>query len=174
MVLLTFWYQQGSFLFYVINAVQHTSCRNSLPSSYEAARSTIEPYLVQPVVYNVCKNDCILFCNEYSDLVECGEKRNISEDSHTAVRRFTYLPLKPRLERMFGDSNIARILQSHAVQDDQPDCIYDIHQSPAWKSAFQQDGIFKGDLRGISFALCTDGVNQFAHNRVHYSMWPFS
>ena len=33
-------------------------------------------------------------------------------------------------------------------------------------------GIFGGDTRGISLALCTDGVNPFAHNRVVYSMWP--
>ena len=32
--------------------------------------------------------------------------------------------------------------------------------------------MFKGDGRGISLTLCTDGVNPFAHNRVSYSMWP--
>ena len=33
-------------------------------------------------------------------------------------------------------------------------------------------GVFGGDPRGVSLALCTDGVNPFAHNRVVYSMWP--
>lgn len=33
-------------------------------------------------------------------------------------------------------------------------------------------GVFGGDPRGIALALCTDGVNPFAHNRVVYSMWP--
>ena len=126
-------------------------------------------------MYDVCKNNCLLFRNEYAELVECpncGDKRYIFEDLCTAAQRFTYLPLKPQLARMFGDSNIAQILQSHAMQDDNQDCIYDIHQSPTWKSAYQPDGIFKGDPRGISLALSTDGVNPFAHNRVHYSMWP--
>lgn len=66
---------------------------NNLPSSYEAALRTIEPYLVQPVIYDVCPNDCILFWQEYADLdkcPKCGSCRYLSEQSHTAVRCFTY------------------------------------------------------------------------------------
>ncbi len=44
---------------------------NNLPSSYEAALRIIEPYLTQPVVYDVCRNDCIVFRNEYASLVKC-------------------------------------------------------------------------------------------------------
>lgn len=40
------------------------------------------------------------------------------------------------------------------------------------KKAYSTNGIYKGDHRGISLALCTDGVNPFAHNKVSYSMWP--
>ena len=50
--------------------------------------------------------------------------------------------------------------------------IYDIQQSNAWKEAYSKAGVFSGDPRGISLALCTDGVNPFAHNKVQYSMWP--
>ena len=148
---------------------------NNLPLSYEAALRTIEPYLAQPVVYDVCPNDCILFRLEYADLDKCpmcGSSRYLSEQSHTAVRRFTYLPLKSRLERMFGNATVAQILQSHNSPQDEVTPIFDIHQSPAWKKAYDKDGIFKGDPRGISLALCTDGVNPFAHNRVQYPMWP--
>ena len=65
------------------------------------------------------------------------------------------------------------MLRSHATtanlsQND----IFDIHQSEAWREAYSDSGIFKGDPRGVSLALCTDGVCPFAHNRVTYSMWP--
>ena len=151
---------------------------NSLPASYEAALSAIEPYLVQPVVYDVCKNDCIIYRNEHASLSscpKCGSGRYISEQSKFAVRRFTYLPLKPRLQRLFGTHNMAQILQTHCVvqdTDDDDDTIYDIHQSEAWRKAYSKEGIFKEDHRGISLALCTDGVNPFAHNKISYSMWP--
>ena len=146
---------------------------NSLPASYEAALSAIEPYLVQPVVYDVCRNDCVIYRNEHASLSacpKCGSGRYITDQSKFAVRRFTYLPLKPRLQRLFDNHNMAQILQSHCVVDD--DTIYDIHQSVAWRKAYSREGIFKEDPRGVLLALCTDGVNPFAHNKVSYLMWP--
>lgn len=149
---------------------------NNLPTSYEAARRAIESHLIQPIIYDACKNDCIIFRGENADLAvcpKCGCSRYVSEHSHTAVRCFTYLPLKPRLARMFGNTNMAQILQSHAIVHDLEDNhVVDVQQSVAWKNAYHKDGIFNGDPRGISLALCTDGVNPFAHNRVSYSMWP--
>ena len=74
---------------------------------------------------------------------------------------------------MFGNQNIAQVLQSHAmVQDDETDFVFDIHQSATWRRFYDSTGLFKGDGRGVSLALCTDGVNPFAHNKVSYSMWP--
>ena len=149
---------------------------NNLPTSYEAAHRIIEPHLVQPIIYDVCKNDCIVFRGLNASLAacpKCGCDRYISEQSCVAVRRYTYLPLKPRLVRMFGNANMAQVLQSHAVVHDPKDNhVVDIHQSLAWKKAYDKDGLFEGDPRGIALALCTDGVNPFAHNRVSYSMWP--
>lgn len=89
---------------------------NNLPNSYEAALRAIEPYLVEPTVYDVCINDCVVFRKEYASNVECpkcGSGRYISPDSRVPVRKFTYLPLKPRLARMFGTASTAAVLQSH-------------------------------------------------------------
>lgn len=90
---------------------------NKLPSTYDAALCAIEPYLVQPIVYDVCKNDCIVFRKEHMHLTECPKcdsPRYISQQSQIPVRRFTYLPLKPRLTRFFGTANLAGVLQAHA------------------------------------------------------------
>lgn len=145
---------------------------NNLPSSYEAALRVIEPYLVQPLVYDVCRNDCIIFRSQYEDLdncPKCGSERFTSQKS--AARQYIYLPLKPRLTRMFGTASIAAVLQAHS-QIERDLKIYDIQQSAAWDAAYSTNGIFGGDPRGISLAMCTDGVNPFAHNKVTYSMWP--
>ena len=50
--------------------------------------------------------------------------------------------------------------------------MFDLHDSPMWRSAYSDTGIFKGDSRGIALGLCTDGVNPFSHLRCTYSMWP--
>ncbi len=55
-------------------AMQHTAVLppgNQLPSTYEAALRAIEPYLVQPIVYDVRPNDCIIFRGEYASVLEC-------------------------------------------------------------------------------------------------------
>lgn len=146
---------------------------NKLPQSYNEALNAIEPYLVQPVVYHVCKNDCIVFRNGHAHLSECPKCHHSRYVPRTSipVRSFTYLPLKPRLARFFGTSNLAGVLQSHTDLQSFSK-IYDIQQSKAWSEAYSADGIFHGDPRGISLAFCTDGVNPFSHSKVQYSMWP--
>ena len=50
-------------------------------SSYDAALRSIEPYLVEPDVYDVCINDCVVFRKEYSSNSECpkcGSGRYVS------------------------------------------------------------------------------------------------
>ena len=111
---------------------------HKLPDSYEAALRVIEPYLVQPIVYDVCKNDCIVFRNEYCSLSECPKcksERYVSGKSLQAVRRYTYLPLKPRLTRLFGTANMAAVLQSHTTLSGRNARVYDIQQSSAWETA---------------------------------------
>lgn len=159
-------------------AMNHTMLphANNLPSSYEAALRIIQPYLVQPMVYDACPNDCIIFRKEYESLLvcpKCGGRRYGNDRSHIPVRWYTYLPLKPRLARLFGNTNMAQVLQSHAtIENSDTHSFFDLHESCGWKSAYSTDGVFKGDPRGISLALCTDGVNPFTHNKVTHSMWP--
>jgi len=158
-------------------SIQHSMLPpgNNLPNSYEAALKVIQPFLVKPEVYNVCPNDCVIFRGVFNDMSECPKcsaKRYIG-DSRIPARTFTYLPLKPRLSRLFNTSSLAQALQSHTVtRSDEDDVMFDIHHSSAWKAAYDPDGLFKGDPRGISLAFCTDGVNPFAHNKVVHSMWP--
>lgn len=123
---------------------------NKLHTSYETALAAIEPYLVKAAVYDVCQNDCVVFTGQHGSLLECpkcGSQRFVSKKSSIPVKRFTYLPLKSCLRRLFGDSNMA-----------ESDPVFDIHQSLVWRKAYSETGLFKGDGRG-TLALCTDGVN---------------
>ena len=78
----------------------------------------------------------------------------ISDQSHIPVRQFTYLPLMPRLIRLFGNANITQVLQSHATMKNLTHNFYDLHESLGWKSAYSIDGVFQNDPRGVSLALC--------------------
>lgn len=147
---------------------------NKLPDSYMAAMKVIQPFLVKPIIFDCCPNDCIVFRGDYEALEECPKcdaKRFTPK--RLPKKRYSYLPIAPRLARMFESQNIAQILQNHAVRShDDESTMYDIQDSPRWKNAYSKEGIFLGDSRGIAFSLCTDGVNPFSKNRVVYSMWP--
>lgn len=144
---------------------------NNLPSTYSNAMKIIEPFLIQPIIFHVCPNDCIIFRGDYIDLETCPTcGANHYEKPGTPAKRFTYLPIGPRL---FGTSNLAKVVQAHGLQCNTEDvCMYDVHDSPAWKLAYSTTGQFASECRSISFALNTDGVNPYSQNRVSYSMWP--
>ena len=93
---------------------------NNLPSSYDDALKIIQPYLVKLIiVYDVCANNCMIFRGIYEDLSEClkcGSRRCIV-NCKIVLCKYTYLPLKPRLVRLFNTSCMAQVLQSHAVYE---------------------------------------------------------
>ena len=144
---------------------------NQLPSSYEAAMKIVEPFLINPIIFHACPNDCIIFWGKYTDAEQCPKcQSNRFTTGKIPAKRFTYLPLGPRLERLFGTSKLSKIIQSHHSSEEGK--LYDMHDSCTWKTAYSPVGVFSGDPRGIAFVLCTDGVNPFSQNRVSYSMWP--
>ncbi len=157
--------------------VQHHSILpkgNLLPDSYDATLKVINTFLITPLVFDVCPNDCIIFRGINADLIKCPKcnaNRYKSTGKSVPVRRFHYLPLGPRLQRLFGTSNLAQLVQAH--QNIAPNStMFDLHDSPIWRSSYSDTGMFKGDPRGVSLGLCTDGVNPFSHLRCSYSMWP--
>ena len=72
---------------------------------------------------------------------------------------------------MFALPKVSQLLQSHIKWPSHTNVVCDIHDSDEWKSLYAKDGFFAGDVRGISFSLCTDGLNPFSKERCQYSMW---
>ena len=91
--------------------VQHDQIlpsENKLPSSYDEAIKLVEPFLIKPKVYHACPKDCILFREEFKDLTicpQCGSSRYI--ELKVPAKRFAYLPVGPRLVRLFGTPNFS-------------------------------------------------------------------
>lgn len=147
---------------------------NLLPDCYRSAIDIVNVFLIKPLVFDVCPNDCVLFRGATASLEKCpkcGANRYKPTGKCVPLRHFYYLPIGPRLERTFGTANLAQLIQSHMVSP-VTSAMFDVHDSPAWRSAYSDTGTFNGDPRGIALGLCTDGVNPFSHLRCNYSMWP--
>lgn len=154
---------------------------NKLPSSYQQAQAAIRGLLVPLNDYDCCINDCILFRNcsegnfkDLSDCPKCGSER-FHPHTQVARKKFKYIPLAPRIKRMFANKNVSELLQKHQDKHAKSETsISDFHETNAWKSLYSADGYFKGDPRGISLSLCTDGTNPFSKEKISYSMWPIA
>ena len=152
---------------------------NVLPANYAKAYSIINSKLVPVQTYHCCINDCIIYRKTSQDNFEslqcyptCGEQQYEPE---TKIPRkvFKYIPLQPRLQRIFEGKDMSRIVQQHQnlhVSND----IQDIHQSSMWKELYDDNGPFCNDSRSISLALCLDGMNPFSKDKVQYSMTPIT
>ena len=153
---------------------------NKMPASYPAASSATKSMITPIQDYHCCINDCVLFRNSSSQTLAgvetcptCGEAR-YEHGTRVPRKRFHYLPLAPRLHRLFGNSHSSELLQLHAVtlETRSADTIVDIHQSQLWKELYSEQGLYRGDSRGISLGLCADGLNPFSKEGATYSMWP--
>ena len=147
---------------------------NSLPASYASAYAVIKSHLVRVEEYHCCVNDCVVYRGAKKDLKhcpECLEPRFLADG--VPRKRFKYLPLGPRIKRLFGCARTSQLLQSHSNPVDQS-CIADIHQTNTWKRWYSSDGIFGGDPRGLSLSICADGTNPFSKEKCSYSMMPIT
>lgn len=177
---------------------------NKLPNSYPQARKAIKSLLVPVKEYDCCPNDCIIFrnCSEgsFESLIDCPKCGSERFHPHTRVARkkFKYLPLAPRIKRMFANKNVSELLQAHegehtnsttiaheeehtvsstiAHEEEHTNSttIADLHQTDTWKSIYSLTGHFKGDPRGICLSFCTDGTNPYSKEKISYSMWPIT
>ena len=96
---------------------------NKLPESYTAARSAIKHLIAPLEEFDCCVNDCVIFRNSSnenllsaSNCPKCGENR-YEPFTQVPRKKFKYIPLAPRLKRMFANKKISELLQDH--QNDQ-------------------------------------------------------
>lgn len=148
---------------------------NVLPTSYSEAIALLNPYLNKVKEYHCCVNDCILYRDtenqQYKSLRTCPvcSEDRYKPDSVVPRKSFKYYPITDRIKRMFGNSYTSQLLQSHGKSTTPTNSI---HNSKAWKDLYAISGTFHGECRSLAFALCLDGVNPFAKEKVSYSMCP--
>ena len=147
---------------------------NLVPASYEDAYHLIKGSLVKPVSYDVCQNDCIIYREEYASAESCPVCKSVRLQKGKARRKFTYIPLKDRVVRLFSSRKLSALIQSHATVNSFDGEIRDTHDTQRWKDLYANDGYFAGDARGLSFAFSTDGVDPFKKTSKSKSMWPMS
>lgn len=152
---------------------------NKLPNSYSKALTLIKHLLLSETEYDCCVNDCVVYRNcakgDFSSLTTCPICNTDRYEPNTklARKKYKYIPIGPRIRRMFSDASVSKLLQSHLSRAATEE-VSDLHQSAEWISSYSKNGQFKGDPRGISLSLCLDGMNPYSKEKISYSMWPIT
>ena len=130
------------------------------------------------VTYHACPNDCILYRNtqryDHSKLECCPTCQSPCYDNQGHARKkFHYYPVEQHFQRIFGDAEISKIIQSHikatSTMTNQK-VMRGIQDSPCFRALFSASGYFGGNHRGLVLQLSSDGVSPFDASQ--YSMWP--
>ena len=130
---------------------------------------------------DVCENNCMLFWKETAGekkCTVCGERRFVeveNDDGLTvttkiARKQLRYMPLIPRLKRLFISKNTARHMRWHkeGVREN-PNVMVHPADTDAWKALDAFDSSFADEVRNVRFGLATDGFSPFNLTAISYS-----
>lgn len=134
---------------------------------------------------DVCPDNCMLFWKEHEiekNCLKCGKSRFvevITDDGETvttevAHKQLRYMPLTPRLKRLFLSKNTAQHMRWHkeGPRHNDPGTMVHPSDSDAWKALDDFDPDFASDARNVRIGLATDGFSPFNTTAASYSCWP--
>ncbi|CAN6559926.1 unnamed protein product [Malus baccata var. baccata] len=126
-----------------------------------------------------CVNNCILFYKENKSLDKCpvcNEPRfkMTSQNRKTKIPQkvLRYLPLKPRLQRLYMSMHTATDMRWHKEGRVNDDVMRHPADGDAWKEFDRMYPDFAADPRNVRLGLATDGFNPFGVLDQTHSTWP--
>ncbi|XP_074287969.1 uncharacterized protein LOC141613133 [Silene latifolia] len=147
---------------------------NVLPSkTYEAKKILCSMSLPYEKIH-ACRNDCILYYNEYELLKSCPTC-NVSrykKKEGIPAKVLWYFPIIPRFERLYSNASDAKNLTWHHDGRIKDGKLRHPADSPQWRFIDGKFPEFGKESRNLRLALSTDGMNPFRSLSTTYSTWP--
>ncbi|XP_006352028.2 uncharacterized protein [Solanum tuberosum] len=148
-----------------------------LPSSFYESKKIIEGLGLNYKKIHVCPNDCMLFRNEFAkkdvnECLICGASRWKNSVKKIPAKVLRHFPLKPRLQRLYISSKIAKLMRWHHEEWNKDGVLRHPADSEAWKAFDIRHQEFAKDPRNGRLGLASDGFNPFGTMRSVYSTWP--
>lgn len=122
-----------------------------------------------------CKNHCMLFYKEDKFLTHCRwckKSRYKKGQENVDNLVLTYLPIAPRLQRLYMSKKTAKEMTWHSDHQTENGCMVHPSDGKAWKHFDENQPIFAGETRNVHLGLCIDGFSPNNSNSNPYSLWP--
>lgn len=136
----------------------------------------------KPEIYDCCVDSCCCFTGPYADLDKCpycNEARYHAGANKTPRKRFTYIPLTPRLVAFAANRPIATRMQYRSNYAGKPGVTADVFDSDHYQTLRTRQVTVNGkslphkyfeDHRDVALGLSTDGFGPFKHRK--HTAWP--
>ncbi|XP_076888439.1 uncharacterized protein LOC143538874 [Bidens hawaiensis] len=148
---------------------------NELPVSLYQAKKLMCPMGLKVERIHACLNDCMLFINEFEKIhkcVTCGASRYKCENetdeydddvtkNGPPAKLLWYLPIIPRLKRLFANAKESKLLRWHAEERKNDGKLRHVADSPQWRNINYEFQDFGDEIRNIRFGLNSDDINPF-------------
>ncbi|CAH9079417.1 unnamed protein product [Cuscuta epithymum] len=158
---------------------------NTLPDRNYEAKKILCPMGMEYKKIHACPNDCILYRKEYEDLHKCptcGVSRykvksdecdsDVVTTKGSPAKVLWYLPIIPRLKRLFANANDAKKLRWHAEERKCDGMIRHPADALQWKNIDKLFPDFGNEPRNLRLGLASDGMNPFGNLSSQHSSWP--
>ncbi|XP_028965019.1 uncharacterized protein [Malus domestica] len=152
---------------------------NCLPEDQKNAQKVLKGLGLGYEKIHACVNNCILFYKENKQLDKCpicNEPRfkMTSQNRKTKIPQkvMRYLPLKPRLQRLYMSMHTATDMRWHKEGWVNDDIMRHPADGEACKEFDRMYPDFAADLRNVRLGLATDGFNPFGVLNQNHSTWP--
>ncbi|XP_030482309.2 uncharacterized protein LOC115699180 [Cannabis sativa] len=151
----------------------------NFPTSYHDSKQMLRDFGFGYELIHACKYDCALFWKEHASCEKCPTcdepryKYENGKGKKIPQKVLYYLPLKPRLQRLYMTKLHATDMrwhkEKHVSVEGEMKHPADTEQ---WKDFDKQYPWFAQDARNVRLGLATKGFNPFKNTNSSYKLWP--
>jgi hypothetical protein len=154
---------------------------NLIPSNFRETKKLAAGLGLSKVKIDCCIGGCMLYYKEDINLKECkfcNEPRyktrclNRKNSKDVPRKRLHYLPLIPRLQRLYASAKSAEHMKWHSENQRENGVLCHPSDGKAWKHFDQVYPQFAPEPRNVRLGLCADGFTPFNQSAAPYSCWP--
>ncbi|XP_019240729.1 PREDICTED: uncharacterized protein LOC109220717 [Nicotiana attenuata] len=136
-----------------------------LPKDFYTAKKLVSKLGLSSERIDYCEKGCMLFYKDDTSLENCKfcnqprfkEIRNANTKKKVPVKAMHYLPLIPRLKRLYASMSSAPHMRWHYEHRRPPGILCHPSDGEAWKHFDMVFPEFASEPRNIRLGLCTDG-----------------
>jgi len=149
----------------------------NIPKNFYQAKRLVSKLGLTYDRIHCCVNDCMLFYKTDSELENCkfcghARYKRTPAGKMVPVQAMHYLPLIPRLKRLYASMRSAPHMRWHREYRRPPGVLSHPSDGEAWKHFDNVYPDFASEPRNVRLGLCSDGFTPFSNNASPYSCWP--